>query len=64
MATTEDQPEFVTVQAVAHRLSVSRWSVYRLIWDGRVRSVQFGRSRRIVRQSLDDYLLSLIEDAA
>jgi excisionase family DNA binding protein len=53
--------EFVTVQAAADRLSVSRWMVYRLIWDQRVTSVQIGRCRRIVRQSLDDYVAGLIE---
>lgn len=61
---TESGAELITVQAAADRLAVSRWMVYRLIWDGRVRSVQIGRCRRIVRQSFDDYLSSLIEGAA
>jgi excisionase family DNA binding protein len=54
----------MTVQEAADELAVSRWSVYRLIWDGRVQSVQLGRCRRIVRQSLDDYLAELIQEAA
>ena len=45
-------------------LAISRWSVYRLIWDGHVQSVQLGRCRRIVRQPLDDYLAELIQEAA
>lgn len=61
---TESSPELITVQAAADRLSVSRWMVYRLIWDGRVKSVQIGRCRRIVRQSFDDYLSGLIEGVA
>jgi excisionase family DNA binding protein len=61
---TEPGGELITVQVAADRLAVSRWMVYQLIWDGRVKSVQIGRCRRIVRQSLDDYLSGLIEGAA
>jgi excisionase family DNA binding protein len=56
--------ELVTVQAAADRLAVSRWMVYRLIWNQQVKSVQIGRCRRIVRQSLDDYVAGLIDGAA
>jgi excisionase family DNA binding protein len=52
---TEIGRELITVQA-ADRLAVSRWMVYQLIWAQQVKSVQIGRCRRIVRQSLDDYL--------
>jgi len=61
---TEPIGELITVQAAADRLAVSRWMVYQLIWDQRVKSVQIGRCRRIVRQSLDEYLSGLIEGAA
>lgn len=54
----------ITVQAAADTMSVSRWTVYRLIWDNVVQSVQIGRSRRIVRESLDAYIRGLIEEAA
>jgi excisionase family DNA binding protein len=60
---TEIGRELITVQA-ADRLAVSRWMVYQLIWAQQVKSVQIGRCRRIVRQSLDDYLSGLIEGAA
>jgi excisionase family DNA binding protein len=56
--------ELVTVQAAAERLAVSRWMVYRLIWEQQVKSVQIGRCRRIVRQSLDDYVAGLIDGVA
>ena len=56
--------ELITVQVAANRLTVSRWMVYRLIWDQQVKSVQIGRCRRIVRQSFEDYLAGLIEGAA
>jgi excisionase family DNA binding protein len=56
--------ELVTVQAAADRLAVSRWMIYRLIWDNQLKSVQIGRCRRIVRKSLDDYVAGLINGAA
>jgi excisionase family DNA binding protein len=64
MEPTKPRTRLMTVQQAADELAVSRWSVYRLIWDGRVQSVQLGRCRRIVRQSLDDYLADLIQEAA
>jgi excisionase family DNA binding protein len=60
----EDQGELMTVQAAADRLAVSRWMVYRLIWDQKVKSVQIGRCRRIIRKSFDDYVAGLIDGAA
>ena len=60
----EDRGELMTVQAAADRLAVSRWMIYRLIWDQQVKSVQIGRCRRIVRKSLDDYVAGLIDGAA
>ena len=54
----------ITVQASSDLLSVSRWTVYRLIWDNAVQSVQIGRSRRIVKASLEAYVQELIEEAA
>jgi excisionase family DNA binding protein len=60
----EDQGELMTVQAAADRLAVSRWMVYRLIWDQKVKSVQIGRCRRIIRKSFDDYMTGLIDGDA
>jgi excisionase family DNA binding protein len=56
--------ELITVQAAADRLAVSRWMIYRLIWENRLTSVQIGRCRRIIRKSFEDYLASLIEESA
>jgi excisionase family DNA binding protein len=56
--------ELITVQAAADRLAVSRWMIYRLIWDQKVKSVQIGRCRRIIRKSFDDYVAGLIDGAA
>jgi excisionase family DNA binding protein len=59
-----DQSELITVQAAADRLAVSRWMIYRLIWEQQVKSVQIGRCRRIIRQSLDEYVAGLIDGVA
>lgn len=64
VVTLTDQGELITVQAAAQRLAVSRWMIYRLIWDQKVRSVQIGRCRRIIRKSFDDYVAGLIDGAA
>jgi excisionase family DNA binding protein len=61
---TSPEGELITVQEAADRLAVSRWMVYRLIWDQQVASVQIGRCRRIVRSSFNNYLAGLIEGAA
>jgi excisionase family DNA binding protein len=61
---TETDRELITVQEAADRLAVSRWMIYRLIWDQKVKSVQIGRCRRIVRQSLTHYIAGLIDGAA
>ena len=62
--TGEFLAELITVQEAADRLAVSRWMIYRLIWENRLTSVQIGRCRRIIRQSFDDYLSILIEESA
>lgn len=59
-----DQGELITVQAAANRLAVSRWMIYRLLWDQQIKSVQIGRCRRIVRKSFDEYIAGLIDGAA
>jgi excisionase family DNA binding protein len=64
VAKLTDQGELITVQAAADRLAVSRWMIYRLIWDQQLKSVQIGRCRRIIRQSLDEYVAGLIDGVA
>jgi len=64
VVTLTDQGELITVQVAAQRLAVSRWMIYRLIWDQKVKSVQIGRCRRIIRKSFDDYVADLIDGVA
>jgi excisionase family DNA binding protein len=54
----------VTVDEAAALLAVSRWTVYRLIKERRVVSVQVGRCRRITASSLAAYMDELIEEVA
>jgi excisionase family DNA binding protein len=60
----DNHGELITVQAAADRLAVSRWMIYRLIWDQQIQSVLIGRCRRIIRKSLDDYIAGLIDGVA
>jgi len=59
-----ERGELITVQAAADRLAVSRWMIYRLLWDQQIKSVQIGRCRRIVRKSFDEYIAGLIDGVA
>ncbi|MEV7400121.1 helix-turn-helix domain-containing protein [Streptomyces sp. NPDC091267] len=46
----------VTVEEAARRLSIGRTTMFGLIRDGAIRSVPFGRSRRVPVQELIDHL--------
>ncbi len=58
------QPALYTVKQAARILAVSPWSVYQLIWSRELASVQIGRCRRIPCESLDLYLIRIVEEAA
>ncbi|WP_370026448.1 helix-turn-helix domain-containing protein [Planotetraspora sp. GP83] len=46
----------LTVEQAARLLSVSKMTVYRLVHSGELPAVRVGRSFRIARRDLDDYL--------
>ena len=50
-----------SVVDAAQILSLSRSKVYELLATGAIRSVRIGRSRRIPRSALDDYVADLTE---
>jgi excisionase family DNA binding protein len=50
------EPDLLTLQQVADRLQMSRWSVYQLIWSGRLPSVHLGRCHRVRARDFEDYL--------
>jgi len=49
----------LSVVDAAQILSLSRSKVYELLAAGAIRSVRIGRSRRIPRSALDDYVADL-----
>lgn len=58
-------PRAYTVDQVAHRLSVSRQSVYRLIRAGRIVPVPYLHPVRIAARTLEDFLAAVaIEEFA
>ncbi len=61
MDTTE--PELMTVEEAARRLAISRSKAYEEIAAGRLHSVTLGRSRRVPRAAIADYVAKLESDA-
>ena len=54
---------FVTVSEVASALRVSRMTVYRMVKDGTLDAVRFGRSFRIREDSVESYLRAAVVTA-
>ncbi len=48
--------DYLTVQEVADGLRVSKMTVYRFVHAGDLKSIRVGRSIRILRTSLEEYL--------
>lgn len=57
----EVRPLLLTVDQVAARLQLSRWSVYNLIRSRELGSVTIGRSRRITEEALHHYIQRLTQ---
>ena len=55
-------PDLLTLNQVAERLQVSRWTVYQLIWAGELPSVHLGRCHRIRTADIDRYIDELLDD--
>jgi excisionase family DNA binding protein len=51
-----DEPDLLTIRQAATRLAISRATTYRLIAAGHLRTIHVGRGRRIITQSLTDYV--------
>ena len=54
-----DEPDLLTLQQVADRLQVSRWTVYQLVWAGELPSVHLGRCHRIRARDYEAYIARL-----
>lgn len=48
--------ELLTLNQVAERLQVSRWTVYQLIWAGDLPSVHLGGCHRVRARDFEDFL--------
>ncbi len=60
----QGRPDLLTVADVMTRLSVSKWTVYRLIKEREVVGVLVRGCRRITADSLVAYEIRIVEDAA
>lgn len=56
--------EFLTVAEVAGLLRVSKMTVYRLVHSGELPAVQIGRSYRVRRSAVDEYLAGAFIETA
>ena len=54
------QERLLTINEVAELLRISRWSVYQLIWSGRLDTLTIGR-RRLVRPAAYAACLNLLD---
>ncbi len=53
----------LTVEDVAHALQICRTNTFHLIRTGEIKSVKIGRSRRITRDAVDDFVRRLADEA-
>lgn len=58
---TPDQESLLKLEEVAERLQISRTSVYKLIYQGELKSIRIPRTRsvRVRRRDLTDFIESL-----
>jgi excisionase family DNA binding protein len=55
--------KFLTVAEVAERMRVSKMTVYRLLHNGALPAVRFGRSFRVPRGAVEELIRGAIYDA-
>jgi excisionase family DNA binding protein len=53
----------MTIPAAMHRLSIGRTSLYELMSLGELVAVKVGRSRRITKASIDDFVARRVAEA-
>jgi excisionase family DNA binding protein len=54
---------FLTVAEVAATMRVSKMTVYRLVHSGELPAIRVGRSYRVPKRAVDDYLRDSFVDA-
>lgn len=60
---TLDYMQFLTVAEVAAMMRVSKMTVYRLVHSGELPAARVGRSFRVPRETVHDYLRNAYHDA-
>lgn len=55
----ESYPQLITASQAARLLGISRSKVYILLKEGKLGSVTIGRSRRITREQVSDFVKGL-----
>lgn len=58
----DDPPVFMTIDEVSGLLRVSKMKAYRMVEQGELRSIRVGRSIRISRASVKEYLGDLWQE--
>lgn len=56
---TTEMPRLMTIDEARDKLRISRWSIYRLINDRRLKTIQIGSRRLIAPKDLDDFMQEL-----
>lgn len=57
-------PRLITVPTTQERLGLGRSKVEELIRTNQITAVKIGTARRVVEESVDEFIARLIEDAA
>lgn len=58
------EPHLLTVEEAAVALGIGRTTAWDLVSSGGLRSVLIHRLRRVPRQAVDEYVVSLLEESA
>lgn len=59
MPENTDEPDLITVKAAADRLSLTPWSVYKLLDEAKLQGKYQGRRRYVLTASLKKYVKDL-----
>lgn len=59
--TAEPERVLQTIRHTAEQLDLSKSTVYELINSGKLQAVKFGRNRRVLVASVEEYIASLRE---
>lgn len=61
-STSEGRTLLLTVEEVAAQLRLGRTRTYQLVMSGQIRSVNIGRRRLVLRESLEEFVRRLVDE--